>query len=221
MTDRPGSSPSLTDSSMTVPRPEPHIRMWMHLASWLCSKRPAAESVSTSVFFEASPEEVWRRLLSYEEVPSRPPFILRALLPLPLRTEGDKTCVGAAVQCLYGGGDLVKQITVVEPPCLLEFKVLLQRLGIENCITAIGGSYRLRSCRKQTEIELVTNYVGYLRPRAFWRPVERFLGHIFHRHILAGMRDWLPPLPSDLPAIAESSMSKGVSSQEPTCTTLL
>jgi hypothetical protein len=61
----------------------------MRMVGWLRSEEPAPESVSTSAFFEASPEEVWQRMLSYEEVTARPPLILRALLPLPLRTEGD------------------------------------------------------------------------------------------------------------------------------------
>ena len=191
----------------------------MRMVGWLCSKRPVSESVTTSVLFQASPETVWQRMLSYEEVSTRPPLILRALLPIPLRTEGEKTSAGATVQCLYGGGDLVKQITVVEPPHLLEFEVHQQRLGIEDCITAIGGSYRLRACGAQTEIVLVTNYRGYLRPRCFWHPIEHFLGHIFHRHILRGMRDWCPPTLSDALARPGHSISKGVPPQEPTCTT--
>jgi hypothetical protein len=145
----------------TAPRSKPPIRMWLRVLGRLCSKQPASESVSSSVFFPSTPGAVWERMLSYEEVQARPPLILRALLPIPLRTEGDKTSVGASVQCLYGGGDLVKQITVVEPPHLLEFEVLHQRLGIEDCVTATGGSYRIRACGAQTEVELVTNYKAY------------------------------------------------------------
>ena len=198
---------------------EPRIRVWMRMVGWLCSRRPVSESVTTSVLFQASPETVWQQMLSYEEVSTRPPLILRALLPVPLRTEGEKTSTGAAVQCLYRGGDLLKLITVVEPPHLLEFEVHRQRLGIEHCITAIGGSYRLRACGGQTEIVLVTNYRGYLRPRWFWHPIEQFLGHIFHRHILTGMRNWCPPSLSDSLARPGDSISQGVPPQEPTCTT--
>jgi hypothetical protein len=192
----------------------------MRLASRLFSGQSATESVTTSIFFDATPETVWQRLLSYEEVPARPPLILRTLLPLPLRTEGDKTCLGAAVQCLYGGGDLVKQITTVEPPHLLAFEVTHQRLGIESCVTAIGGSYQVRPCGARTEIVLTTNYRAYLQPRYIWRPLEQFLAHSFHRHILEGMRDSLPRFPSSTsPSKAERSMSGGISPQEATCKT--
>jgi hypothetical protein len=185
----------------------------MRLTSRLFSGQQATESVTTSVFFYASPETVWRGMLSYEEVPAPPPLMLRTLLPVPLRTVGDKMCLGAAVQCLYGGGDLVKQITAVEPPHLLAFEVTHQRLGIESCVTAIGGSYQIRACGIRTEIVLTTNYHAYLQPRYIWRPMEQLLAHAFHRHILEGMRDSLPHL------LSSTTPSEGTSPQEPTCTT--
>jgi len=169
---------------------------WMGLTSRIFSGQPAAESVSTSIFFHAKPEAIWQRILSYEEVPARPSFILRTLLPVPLRTEGDKMCVGAAVRCFYGEGDLIKQIAAVEPPHLLAFEVKEQRLGIEGCVLALAGSYRIKPCGARTEIVLTTKYRAFLRPRFFWRPLEQFLAHAVHRHILGGMRDSGPRLSS-------------------------
>jgi hypothetical protein len=131
-------------------------------------------------------------MLMYEEVGVRPSLLLRALLPIPTGTEGDKSRVGAAIQCSYREGDLLKQITVVNPPNLLQFDVTRQRLGFEACVTALGGSYQITPRGGQTEIMLTTNYHAYLRPRALWRPLERFVAHLFHRHILGGMCDALP-----------------------------
>jgi hypothetical protein len=164
----------------------------MRVAGRLFSGRAAAETVSTSARCNASPETVWRGMLMYEEVDVRPPFLLRALLPIPIGTKGDKSRVGAAIQCSYREGDLMKQITTVHPPNLLEFDVTRQRLGFEGCVTALGGSYQITPRGRQTEVMLTTNYYAYLRPRVLWRPLERFIAHLFHRHILGGMRDALP-----------------------------
>jgi len=153
---------------------------------------PRADVVTTSVEFEADPGTVWRTMLSYEEVPERPSFLLRALLPVPKGTKGDKTCVGADVFCLYQNGDLIKRIIKVEEPHLLEFQVVNQHLGIERWITLACGSYEMLARGARTEVLLTTNYHGHLWPRVFWRPLERFLGHQFHRHILKGMRSALP-----------------------------
>ena len=208
---------SVPSANSAVARPKPITQGWLSRVGRLFSRNAAAEAVATAVHFHASPETVWQGMLSYEEVPVSPPFLLRVLLPNPVRTEGDKTCVGADVQCRYKGGDMVKRITVVERPHLMQFEVTQQRLGIEGCITTLGGSYQIRSCGDQTEVVLTTNYRGHLRPRYFWRPLERFLAHQLHRHILDGMRASLPR--STRSAIAERSMPKGIAPQEATCTT--
>ena len=195
---------SVPNANSTVPRPKPVTQGLLSLVGRLFPRNLATEVVATSVRFHASPETVWQRMLTYEDVPAPPPLLLRVLLPYPVRTEGDKTCVGASIQCTYKGGDMVKRITVVERPHLVQFEVTQQRLGIEGCITTLGGSYEIRSCGDQTEVVLTTNYRGYLRPRYFWRPLERFLAHQLHRHILDGMRASLPrPGLSTTSAIAQ------------------
>ena len=78
----------------------------------------------------ASPEAVWERILFYEEVPKRPARLLKMFLPPPVSTEGDKTKIGGLVHCLYEDGDLVKRITNLEPPRLMEFEVLEQHLRL-------------------------------------------------------------------------------------------
>lgn len=153
--------------------------------------------VTTLVGFPMSPEAVWRRLLTYEEVGIRPPLLLRTFLPQPVRSVGDKTRVGAGIHRIYSGGDLVKRITAVDPPRLLQFDVVKQRLGIEGCLVAVGGSCELIAAGSSCEIRLTAKYRSSLRPRFVWRPFERFFAHQLHRHILKGMRDAMPkPLPA-------------------------
>jgi len=124
----------------------------------------------------------------YEDVPGRPPLLLRLLLPSPIRSEGRKHRVGATVRCVYQPGDLLKRITVVEAPHSLRFDVIQQRLGIESCILALGGSYSTRASGEGTDVVLATNYQASLRPRALWRPLEAFLLRQLHRHVLRGIR---------------------------------
>ncbi len=202
--------------------PNPDQRAWSGLVSWLFAGNPAAEEVMTSIGCDETPETVWSRMMTYEEIPLRPPVLLRALLPQPRRTQGDKTCVEAEVLCLYDSGFLVKRITKVEPPHLLQFDVVQQRLGIEGCITALGGSYEIRSVKGRTEIALATKYQGYLRPRYLWQPIERFIAHQFHHHILNGMCASFPRL--DLvarPATAGDLAGNDFAPPEPICTTPL
>ena len=171
----------------TILRPSKRGAGWYWFVSWLFARKSVSEVVATRVHFNASPEVVWNHLMLYEEVPGHPPFLLRALLPHPVRTEGDKTCVGATVLCAYKGGELIKRITAVEPSHFLQFEVIQQRLGIEGCILTLGGSYQIYSCGNSTDVVLITNYQAYLRPRYLWRPLEALLVHQLHRHILRGV----------------------------------
>lgn len=164
-----------------------HAPGWCRFISCLFARDAVSEAVVTRIRFNASPEEVWNHIMLYEEVPGRPPFLLRALLPQPIRTEGDKTHVGATVRCVYTEGDLVKRITAVEPPHFLQFEVVEQRLGIEGCSLTLSGSYQVYSYGASTEVVLVTNYLAFLIPRSLWRPLEAILVTQLHRHILCGV----------------------------------
>lgn len=164
-----------------------HAREYLWLVGRLFPPGAAIDAVTTKGAFEASPEAVWQKLMFYEEVPLRPPLMLRIFLPVPVKTQGNDKHVGASVECSYSQGSLVKRITVLDPPRLVRFEVIEQHLGVERCVTTVEGSYEIRADGGGSEVALTTMYRGHLRPRWLWRPVERSLAHQLHRHILAGM----------------------------------
>ncbi len=148
------------------------------------------DAVETRARFDVPPAELWQQMMFYEEVPGRPAWLLRMILPTPVRTSGEKSRVGSLIGCVYTGGSLEKRITAVEAPDFISFDVLLQDLGIEDSITMTGGSYWIHASADGTdgaEIVLTTLYRGHVRPRWLLRPVERFVARRLHRHILAGM----------------------------------
>lgn len=188
----------------TTVRMRKYAARWYRLVSWLFGRKALREAVATRVHFNASPEAVWNHIMLYEEVPGQPPFFLRVLLPRPVRTEGDKTRAGATVRCYYKQGELVKRITRVEPPHLLQFEVIRQSLGIESCVLTVGGSYQIHPCGDATDVVLITNYLAYLRPR-LWRPLEALLAGQLHNHILDGVRGAIAPSHRGVqPAVAGS-----------------
>jgi hypothetical protein len=145
-------------------------------------------SVTTRKVVAGDPETVWQRLLFYEELAKPPSWILRALLPIPVRTEGEKSRIGGAVTCHYAKGHLVKRVTMVERARRLAFEISEQRLRIRGGIHLDGGSYGLRCLRDgRTEITLETRYRSPNFPHWFWGRVEALLCHEFHRSILNAM----------------------------------
>jgi len=165
-----------------------HPRELLWLIGRLFPPARTIDAVTTSTRFDAPPEAVWQRLMFYEEVPHRPPLLLRTFLPIPVRTHGGGKRVGATVECSYSHGKLVKRIAARERPRLVRFDVIEQRLGVERCVTTVEGSYEIRAEGAGSEVALTTRYRGHLRPRWLWRPLERLLAHQLHRHILGGIR---------------------------------
>lgn len=161
--------------------------MWKLAGRWF-SGRPVVETVETAEDWDSGVEAVWRSMVTYEEVEVPPPLLLTLLLPAPVRTEGDKRIRGAHVECIYRSGSLVKRMTAVEPPARMEFDVLDQELGIEDCARAISGGYRITASGSGSRVALTTRYLASLHPRWLWRPVEHYLAHRLHRHVLGGMR---------------------------------
>jgi hypothetical protein len=143
--------------------------------------------IVTRARVSATPERVWANLLYYEQIDRPPPWLLRALLPVPVKTVGRKQAVGDEADCEYTDGHLRKRITEIEPGRLYRFAVVDQRLRLRG-IRLHGGSYSLRALDDGgTEIALETRYTGGGSPRWLWAPVESHVCHAFHRHILAAM----------------------------------
>jgi hypothetical protein len=187
MTGGRNAGANVSEQLPTIPQRDHYSPAWYRLISWFFGGRAVSEAVETRVHFQASPDTVWNHIMFYEEVPGRPGWLLRVLLPCPLRTEGDKGRVGTTVRCAYRGGALLKRITTVEPPHFLKFDVVEQCLGIERCIVAHGGSYEIRASGQATDVVLLTKYQAYLRPRSLWRPLEAILVGQLHGHIVSGI----------------------------------
>jgi hypothetical protein len=146
-------------------------------------------SIVTGMRISASPGDVWEGLMFYEQIPERPPLHLRLLLPEPLRVEGLRSAVGDEARCVYDRGHLLKRVTGIDPGRRYEFAVVEQSLVIGRGIRLTGGSYTLLALAGgSTRIELETRYVGSVRPRRLWTPLEAAVCHAFHRHILGAMR---------------------------------
>jgi len=147
-------------------------------------------SVSTEAILPATSTIVWAALVFYEEVTHRPPLLLRALLPHPLRSEGDKRNVGSIVRCTYREGHLLKIITDVDEGRMVAFDVCEQELHIAGGARLLGGSTVIQSVNSlDTRVTLTTRYTLPGRRVAGVRCwISAQVTHAFHRHLMEGIR---------------------------------
>ena len=148
-------------------------------------------SVVTVMDFAAPAEVVWESLMFYEQIEKRAPWLLRLLLPVPLRTEGGPRQVGDQVRCLYRNGYLIKRVIRLTQESQYAFEVIEQNLALGGGIRLAGGSYALRALPDgRTEVALETLYEkSSNRPRWLCQWIEARVCHLFHCHILGAMRD--------------------------------
>jgi len=152
------------------------------------SKQGPTSIVVTRMDFAATPEQMWRGLIFYEQIDT-PPLLLRLLLPLPIRVDGSKAAVGDEATCLYEGGYLRKRVTHVDPGRYYGFEIVEQNLLIGGGLMLSGGSYTLHELAgRRTEVAVTTRYVSCNRPAWLWKPIEATVCHLFHRHLLSAMR---------------------------------
>lgn len=146
-------------------------------------------SVVTRTSFAALPMQVWRGLKFYEELDERPPLHLRVVLPVPIRTEGRASEVGAEAKCVYESGYLLKRVTRIERGHIYEFNVVEQELSVGGAMRLSGGRYTLRELPGgRTEVAVETHYVSSRWPRWFWERLESLVCHSFHHFLLGAMR---------------------------------
>ena len=146
-------------------------------------------TITTRMVFPVSVARTWDSLIFYEEVKERPPLHLRILLPVPIRADGDKKQVGGEAMCLYEGGHLVKRATRIVEPELYEFEIARQALSVGGSMKLSGGRYTLREVApERTEVSVETRYTSTKWPRWLWRPLEKFVCHMFHRFLLRSIR---------------------------------
>ena len=107
-------------------------------------RNAALDDVVTRASIAALPEEVWRRIIFYEEIPQRPRLLLRCCCRSRCARRNPACAWVRWWNAAMATAGLVKRITVVDPPTLVRFDVLEQHLGIEPCVTTVEGAYEIR-----------------------------------------------------------------------------
>lgn len=147
------------------------------------------ESIVTSMEIPAPVGRTWNALMFYEEVRSRPPWLLRYGLPRPLYAAASVEHVGDVRTCVYTKGRLAKRVTERVPDSLLVFDIVEQDRIETDSVRLTGGSFAfVAEGPAQTRADLTTTYQPKLGPRWIWRPFERLAVHTMHRYVLEGMK---------------------------------
>ena len=150
-------------------------------------RRPAPPEplrVVSTVTVNASPEQVWRSVVSFPPIDA-PPEAIFAIVAMPIEARIDGHDPGATRRCIFTNGTFIEPIRVWQEPRELTFGVQEQPAGLDRYIDVTQGQFLLTANPDgTTTLRGTTWYRLRVFPLAYWRFwTETFL-HAIHLRVL-------------------------------------
>jgi len=167
--------------------------------TWDGSAQPRVYKVQTEVIVAASPEQVWKHVISFPPLPEPQEWFFRAGVAYPQRARLEGTGPGAVRYCEFTTGAFVEPIEVWDEPRLLQFRVTenpapLNELSPYGAITpkhlhgymiSRRGEFRLIPLPDgRTLLRGTTWYQHGLWPAGYWRLWSDAIIHRIHLRVL-------------------------------------
>jgi uncharacterized membrane protein YhaH (DUF805 family) len=172
----------------------------MPFVAWEESRwqQPIQREVTSSVIVDAPPEVVWRRVVSFPDLPP-PSGIFVSGIACPLRARIEGSGVGAIRYCEFTTGSFVEPITAWDEPRRLAFDVTtqpppmreltpyaIQPPHLDGYLRSRRGEFRLISLDGggRTRLEGSTWYDIDVHPAFYWRWWSDGLISAIHQRVL-------------------------------------
>jgi len=160
--------------------------------------QPRMLQVTSSVVANAPPEQVWRNVVSFSELPPPDDWFFQTGLAYPLRAEIQGAGVGAERHCVFSTGAFVEPITAWDEPRRLAFGVRdepppmvelspyrIHPAHLDHYFSAKAGEFRLTPLPGgRTLLEGTTWYENRFWPESYWRMWSDLIVHRIHMRVL-------------------------------------
>ncbi len=155
--------------------------------------------VTTSIEVNAAPDEVWKNVVAFAQLPPPSEFIFRAGVAYPIRAEIVGNGVGACRYCIFSTGQFEEPITAWDAPTLLKFDVKnypppmkewspfanIHPPHLDHFLVSKGGEFRLIELQNgRTRLEGTTWYQHHMWPAPYWRLWSDAILHKIHLRVL-------------------------------------
>jgi len=178
----------------------PGIQWMEHVAA----PTPPVYVVRTTIDIQTSPEKVWKRVVSFSEIPPPTEWMFRTGIAYPIRAGIQGTGVGAERHCVFSTGAFVEPIEVWDEPRRLKFSVTsnpapmeewtpyshVEPAHLHGFLVSNGGQFLLTPLPNGgTRLEGITWYRHSLWPTAYWRLWSDAIIHQIHARVLRHIRE--------------------------------
>ena len=170
---------------------------------WDTHAQPPVFEVRSSIEIAATPEQVWKHVVTFSELPEPTEWYFNAGLAYPKRARIEGSGPGAVRYCEFSTGPFVEPIEVWNAPRLLRFRVtanpapmhewspyahVLPR-HLHSYLVSKQGQFRLTPLgNNRTLLEGTTWYQHGLWPAEYWRLWSDAIIHRIHMRVLNHIR---------------------------------
>jgi hypothetical protein len=142
------------------------------------------ETVTTSRVLVATPEKIWSRILSVDEVSGKKPWLLYIGLPVPKSCTMEGSGIGARRVCYFETGAIEEEVTHWEPGRRLDLKIVRSTLPGRHWLQFESASYELEPLSAtETRLTRRTTISSKLCPGWYWRFFEDMGIQAEHRYL--------------------------------------
>ncbi|MBI2949139.1 MAG: hypothetical protein HYY23_15980 [Verrucomicrobia bacterium] len=155
--------------------------------------------VRTAAVVNANPEQVWRHVVAFTDLPEPTEWLFRLGIAYPKRAEIRGRGAGAIRHCVFSTGPFVEPIEIWDEPRLLKFSVTQNPAPMEEWtpyqsvhpphldgfLVSNGGQFLLEPLTGgRTRLEGTTWYYHHLWPAGYWQLWSDFIIHRIHQRVL-------------------------------------
>ncbi|MDR3700766.1 MAG: SRPBCC family protein [Candidatus Sulfopaludibacter sp.] len=164
---------------------------------------PPVYQVRTSIVIAAPPEQVWRHVVSFPELPEPREWYFRAGRAYPQRARIEGSGPGAVRYCDFSTGPFVEPVAVWDEPRLLRFRVTscpapmhewspyanVVPKHLHGYLVSKQGQFRLTPLpNNRTLLEGTSWYQHGLWPAGYWRLWSDAIIHRIHQRVLTHIK---------------------------------
>ena len=155
-------------------------------------------SVVTTIEINATPDKVWKNVVSFPQLKEPTEFIFKTGIAYPINATIAGQGVGAVRHCNFSTGSFVEPITVWDEPRLLKFSVdeqpeTMKEISLYDIHTnhlhgywvSKQGQFKLTALPNgHTLLEGTTWYVNKIKPGFYWTLWSDNIVHKIHNRVL-------------------------------------
>ena len=170
---------------------------------WDTTAHPPVFQVHSAITINASPDQVWKHVVTFSELPEPNEWYFRAGLAYPMRARIEGSGPGAVRYCEFSTGPFVEPIVTWDEPHLLRFRVTANPAPmhewspyakvlpkhLHGYLISKQGQFRLTPLPgNRTLLEGTTWYQHGLWPAEYWRWWSDAIIHRIHMRVLNHIR---------------------------------